>query len=250
LAEEGADIIAFDICQQLQTVEYPMSTTGDLLETKRLVEAKGSRILAQEADVRDRSAIEALVAEGLAKLGHIDIVVANAGIMPTTGPKSELYQSWLDSIDVMLTGVFNTVEAALPNMLERDRGGSIIIISSAAGLKSPVPSRHNNPGLAGYIAAKHGVVGLMRMYAYSLGRHSIRCNSLHPGGVDSPMVKNDAFARFMVEHPDTASAMQSVLPIELLAPIDISNAVAWLCSEEARYITGVALPIDAGFSVR
>jgi SDR family mycofactocin-dependent oxidoreductase len=251
LAEEGADIVAFDICRQLDSVEYPMATPDDLTETVKMVESLDRRILARQVDVRDAEGLDALVSDALGELGQIDIVLANAGIMPITGEPAMTRQAWHDAIDVMLSGVFNTIEAAVPSMLERGAGGSIVITSSTAGLKGLVKNRESfSPGVAGYTAAKHGVVGLMRMYAVSLGAHSIRCNTVHPTGVNSPMVVNEAFGQFVAEHPETADAMKNVLPVELVEPVDISNAIVWLCSDAARYVTGVTLPVDAGFTAR
>jgi len=251
MAEEGADIIAFDICHQIDSVEYPMATPDDLAETVKLVENLDRRIHAVQADARDRAALAKVVAEGVAQLGQIDFVVANAGIMPFTGEQGQEYGAWLDAIDVMLSGVYNTIEAALPTMLARQAGGAIVITSSTAGLKGIITDLKTlNPGFAGYIAAKHGVVGLMRMYANCLGSSNIRCNTVHPTGVNSPMVNNDAFTRFAAENETVVNAMQNLLPVPLVEPVDISNAIVWLCSEAGRYVTGVTLPVDGGFTAR
>jgi SDR family mycofactocin-dependent oxidoreductase len=250
MAQEGADIIAVDLCEQIDTVEYPMATPEDLAETVKLVEDQDRRIVAQRADVRDRDALGAVVDAGVAEFGHLDIVVANAGIAPM-GDAARSPQAWQDAIDVLLTGVYYTLDASVPPMVEQDMGGSIVITSSTAGLKGLGRDlAASRPGLVGYTAAKHGVVGLMRLYANLLAPHRIRVNTLHPTGVNTPMIVNDSFARFVEEFPDTATAMQNALPVELLEPEDIANAAAWLCSDEARYITGVTLPVDAGFTVR
>ncbi len=251
LAEEGADIITFDLCAQLESVEYPMSTPEDLAETVRLVEGLDRRIVARQADVRDRAAVQSVLDAGLAEFGRVDIVCANAGIMPITGEQAKADLAWHEAIGVMLTGVYFTLEAAIPAMIEGGRGGSIVITSSTAGLKGLMKSVDSmTPGSVGYTAAKHGVVGMMRAYANALGSHGIRCNTVHPTGVNSPMVVNEAFGRYVEEHPDTADAMQNILPVPMIECYDISNAIVFLSSEEGRYITGVALPVDAGMTAR
>lgn len=250
-AEEGADIIAVDVCHQFDCVEYPMATPDDLDETVKLVEKYQRNIVAHQVDVRDRSALEKAFSDGLSKLGHVDIVVANAGIMPVTGSQSRRVDAWHDAIDVMLTGVYHTVEVAVPAMVSADKGGAIVITSSTAGLKGLSKGLGpTSPGLLGYTASKHGVVGLMRAYANALAPHRIRVNTVHPTGVNTPMVVNEAFGRFIAEFPEMASSMQNPMPVELVEPVDISNAMVWLCSDDARYVTGVTLPVDAGFTVR
>jgi SDR family mycofactocin-dependent oxidoreductase len=250
LAQEGADIVTFDICEQFDTVAYAGATEDDLAETVKQVEALDRRIVARKADVRDQAAVQAVFDEGIAELGRVDIVLANAGIMPIIGEKARPIQAWHDCIDSMLTGVLYTCEAAIPTLLEQNEGGSIIITSSTAGLKAPVRTLGTkNNGLLGYIAAKHGVVGLMRAYANSLGPYSIRCNSIHPTGVNSPMVANPEFAAYAEEEPSLMDAMHNTLPIPLVEPVDISNAIVYLCSEAGRYVNGVQLPVDAGASI-
>jgi SDR family mycofactocin-dependent oxidoreductase len=251
MAQEGADIIAIDLCDQIESVAYPMSTPADLDETVRLVEDQDRRIVAQRADVRDRDALQAAVQAGIAEFGHLDIVVANAGIAPAVGEGARSQAAWHDSIDVLLTGVYHSIEVAIPPMVERGAGGSIVITSSTAGLKGLGRNLEAaNPGFLGYTAAKHGVVGLMRLYANVLAPHSIRVNTVHPTGVNTPMVVNDAFQAFAQSFPDGAMALQNALPVSLVEPEDIANAAAWLSSDEARYITGVTLPVDAGFTIR
>jgi NAD(P)-dependent dehydrogenase (short-subunit alcohol dehydrogenase family) len=214
----------------------------------KLVEEHGRRIVARQADVRDREAVQAVVDEGLSELGRIDFVLANAGIMPMVGEEAQSPQAWHDAIDIMLTGVYHTVEAAMPSMIERGDGGSIVITSSTAGLKGLARGLKGlSPGYFGYAAAKHGVVGLMRLYANALAEYSIRVNTVHPTGVNSPMVANEAFGIWVSQNSFIPEVMQNALPVELLEPVDISNAIIWLCSDEARYVTGVTLPVDAGF---
>jgi SDR family mycofactocin-dependent oxidoreductase len=243
LAQEGANIIAVDICAQIDTVPYPMATPEDLAETSLEVEALDRRIVAQQADVRDEAGLKAAFDAGVAELGPVDIVLANAGIAPMS--LRETHDDWQDVIDVNLTGVFNTVETAIPSMIERGQGGAIVLTSSTAGLNGIAgPSR----GGLGYTAAKHGVVGLMRSYANNLAPHSIRVNTVHPTGVNTPMVVNDAMQEFLAADPSLSNAMANALPVPMIEPVDISNAIVWLVSDDARYVTGVTLPVDAGFT--
>jgi SDR family mycofactocin-dependent oxidoreductase len=251
MAEEGADVITFDICAQISTVAYPMATPEDLEETVRLVEKTGRRIVARTADVRDQAAVQAVLDEGVAELGRVDIVIANAGIAPIALEGAGPRQAWHDAIDVMLTGVLHTCEAAIPRLVEQGDGGSIIITSSTAGLKGMLRDLDaKSDGFLGYTAAKHGVVGLMRAYANALAPYEIRCNTVHPTGVNTPMIDNDQFATFVANNPSLAEAMQNALPVEMVEPEDISNAMIFLASDTGRYITGVTLPVDAGFTVR
>jgi SDR family mycofactocin-dependent oxidoreductase len=251
LASEGADIIAVDRCADIDSVNYPLGTEDDLAETVKLVEAADRRIVATKADVRDLDALRAAVDAGVAELGSLDIVVANAGIAGYAPIMKLEPSAWTDMIDVNLSGVFWTVKAALPHMLEGGRGGSIVLTSSAAGLRAMENSAH-------YVAAKHGLVGLMKALALELGRHRIRVNTVHPTTVNTAMVQNPmTMELFLPGHKDPsqerfAKVAQSlnVLPEPWAEPEDISAAVAFLCSDEARLVTGVAFPVDAGMSIR
>ncbi|PZF79522.1 mycofactocin-coupled SDR family oxidoreductase [Jiangella anatolica] len=251
LAQEGADIIAVDICGQIDTVPFPMASPEDLEQTVKDVEALDRRILAVQADVRDYDAVSAAVADGVAQLGRLDIVAANAGISELGTPTADMDErSWQNTIDVNLTGVWHTCKAAVPH-LRAAGGGSIVITSSGAGLKGMA-------NLAAYVSAKHGVVGLMRTLANELAPDGIRVNSVHPGVVNTPMVQNDAIYRLFrpdLESPTRDDAMGvftslHALDIPWLEAVDISNAVLFLASDEARYITGVTLPVDGGFFVK
>jgi SDR family mycofactocin-dependent oxidoreductase len=243
LAAEGADIIAVDICRQIATVPYPMATPEDLEGTVKAVEELDRRIFAQQADVRDEAGLKAAFEAGVAELGAVDIVLANAGIAPMS--MHEEHNAWQDVIDVNLTGVFNTVETAIPSMIARGKGGAIVLTSSTAGINGiGGPTR----GGLGYTAAKHGVVGLMRSYANNLAPHSIRVNSVHPTGVNTPMIVNDVMQEFLQADPTLGQAMANALPVAMVEPVDISNAILWLVSDEARYVTGVTLPVDAGYT--
>jgi SDR family mycofactocin-dependent oxidoreductase len=251
LAEEGADIVTFDICKPIETVAYEGATDADLAETVRLVEARGRRIIAHQADVRDQAAVAKVLDEGVAEFGRIDIVLANAGIMAFIGEQGRRRQAWHESIDIMLTGVLNTCEAAIPRLVEQGEGGSIVITSSIGGLKGALPELAvKNDGYLGYIAAKHGVIGLMRSYASCLGPHGIRCNTVHPTGVNTPMIANPEFAKLNEEHPSVGEAFHNALPVPMVEAVDVSNAIVYLVSDAGRYVTGVTMPVDAGALVR
>jgi SDR family mycofactocin-dependent oxidoreductase len=246
LASEGADIIAVDICHDIPSIDYPQSTSNDLAETVDLVKATGRRIVAHEADVRDFAALKAAFDEGHSAFGRVDIVIANAGVI-RFGEEQDFLSEWRDVIDVNLTGVFHTVRAALPAMLEGGRGGSIVLTSSTAGIKG---TGTHKAGAQAYTASKRGLVGLMQSLALDLAPHSIRVNTIHPTGVLTGMLLNEAMTA-MVESGDPGlAAMQNALPIEVLAPEDIAGAVAWLVSDAAHFVTGISLPLDAGFTVR
>ena len=247
LAEEGAEIIACDICSQVDTVPYSMATPEDLQETARIVEDLDRRVVARQADVRNFDELQSVVEEGLSEFGKIDILVANAGIA-SYAPTWELTEEqWRDMLDTNLTGVWHACKAVIPHMIERGEGGSIILTSSTAGIMGLA-------NLAHYTAAKHGVVGLMKTLANELGPYMIRVNSIHPTGVNTDMVQNEPSYRLFrpdKESPtreDAAEAFQTLnlLPIPWVETRDISNAVLWLASDEARYVTGMQLKIDAG----
>jgi SDR family mycofactocin-dependent oxidoreductase len=244
LASDGANIIAVDICDQIASVPYPMATSDDLAATVKLVEDTGARIVAREADVRERESLSSALQAGLDEFGRLDIVVANAGIAPMmSGP-----DGWRDVIDVNLTGVHNTVEVAKPTMVEQGGGGSIVLISSAAGL---IGIGSDDAGAIGYTAAKHGVVGLMRIYANHLAPHNIRVNSIHPTGVNTPMINNEHTRQWLerfVAESETPVDWGNAMPVDAVEPEDIAAAVAFLVSDEARYITGITLPVDAGLA--
>jgi SDR family mycofactocin-dependent oxidoreductase len=243
LAGEGADIIGIDICDQIDTVSYPMATRDDLAETVAFVEKFDRRMEAFVVDVRDAKALSEAVAQGVHALGRLDIVLANAGIMFQGLAEGRDDEAFRDAIDVMLVGVWNTIQAALPTLLAQNEGGSIVITSSVNGLKGMVAG--TNGGNFGYAAAKHGVVGLMRMYANYLAPHSIRVNTVHPTGVDTPMLVG--FGESMAAaNPEFAAGLGNPMPVPLIDPIDVSNAIAWLVSDDARYVTGITLPVDAG----
>ena len=251
LAEEGADIIAVDIAEPVPSVSaYPPATEEDLAETVKQVEALDQRIVAHKADVRDSTALKKALHDGVAQLGRVDIVVANAGIYQPV-PALELDDAaWQEMIGINLTGVWNTVKAALPHLIANG-GGSVILTSSVLGLKGTANSVHYN-------TAKHGVVGIMRSIANEFAQHRIRVNSVHPTTVNTNMIQNEQVWRLFDPdnpHPTGESAVpffqaSNALPVPWVEPADISNAVLFLASDEARYITGVTLPVDAGALIR
>lgn len=243
-AQEGADVIALDICEQIESVLYPMSTPEDLAETAHQVEALDRRIVALRTDVRDHAAVQDAVSMGIAELGRIDFVLANAGIGAIGFHDPNPVRDFHDVIDTNLTGVWNTVRAALPTMVEQGDGGAIVLTSSTAGFKA---IGGNSGGGEAYVASKHAVVGLMRSFATGYAKHNIRVNSVHPTGVSTPMVMNEVLGKILQEEPELVGATPNLLPVGLVESADVTNAMAFLCSDEARYITGVALPVDAGF---
>ena len=242
MAQDGADIIGIDICQQMKTPAYAMSTRDDLDETVRLVKDLGRNMVAVEADVRDHKALRAALEQGVAELGRpATIVVANAGIGP--GGMASQDEQWEEVIDVNLKGVWHTGRVTIPPMIEHGQGGAIILTSSTGGL---IGSPSNIAGMLGYTAAKHGVVGLMRSWANFLAPHNIRVNSLAPTTVRTPMANDGDVSAITKYVPELANSLTNAMPVEAVDPEDIANAAAWLASDEARYITGTVLPVDAG----
>ncbi|HCB05109.1 MAG TPA: mycofactocin-coupled SDR family oxidoreductase [Nocardioides sp.] len=252
LAEEGADIIALDLCDQIESIPYPMGTWEDLKETASLVEATGRRIVFDKVDVRSTTELAEFVPGAAAELGRLDVIVANAGVW-SHAPFLEMSdETYLDVIDVNQHGVFRTCRVAAAIMVAQGTGGSIILTSSTAGRKGFSFHAH-------YASSKHAVVGLMRVLANELGQHSIRVNTIHPTSVFTPMAQNDEVYRLFVPDADSQptqeefaamSASTSLLPVPWVQPEDISNAVVFLASDEGRFITGSCLPVDAGFHER
>jgi len=248
LAAEGADIIAIDICHDVEGA-LPMATPADLEETVKLVEALDRRIIATQADVRDFDALKAAVDDGVAELGRLDIIVANAGIASLGGPVQDMDPAnWQHTIDINLTGLWNTARAGIPHLIAGGQGGSIVLTSSVGGM-------HALPNMSHYVSAKHGVIGLMRSLAVELGQHNIRVNSVLPTNVNTPMFMNEGTYKMFrpdLENPTAADVepiaaqFMHVLPHGWIEPEDVSNAILFLASDESRYITGVPLPIDLG----
>ena len=254
LAQEGADIIAIDLCEGVDSVTsfYEPATAEDLAETVRQVEALDRRIVAKQADVRDIEALTRAVDEGVAQLGRLDIIVANAGIF-TFGSDTQKIdeQSWKDLMDINLTGVWHSYKAAADHLIASGAGGSVIIISSLAGFKGLA-------NVAAYTATKHGVVGLMKVLANELGPHGIRVNTIHPNSIDTKMVKNSNTYKLFrpdLDDPqaeDAEPAFAGVSPMgkAWIEPIHVSNAVAWLASDQSYYVTGGQIPVDGGAAIQ
>ena len=245
-AAEGADVIAVDVCDHIDTTVTPASTVDDLAETALLAEKEGARVVTDVVDVRDGDALTATVISRVDELGGLDIVCATAGIT-SKGPAVELTEeSWQTMLDVNLTGVWRTCKASIPHLIERG-GGSVVLTSSIAGLRGL-------PGVAHYTAAKHGLVGLMRSLAHEVAPYGIRVNTVHPTNVDTPMIQNSMVRRsFRPDLADptrdefaAAARTMNMLAIPWVEPHDIANAALFLASDEARYITAVTLPVDAG----
>jgi SDR family mycofactocin-dependent oxidoreductase len=247
LAEEGADIIAVDACVDIESVPYPLATENDLDETAALVEKLGRRIVTAKADVRDVDGLQSALARGIDQLGRPDVVVANAGISGSPAPAAMIEENaWQTMLDINITGVWHTIKVAAPHMSD-GRGGSIVLVSSMLGLRGGGYMAH-------YASAKHAVVGLMNSLANEFAPQWIRVNSIHPGNIRTPMIDNEQFHRTL--RPDLAEPTMAdagavighfhMLPVPYFEARAVSDAVLFLASDESKYITGVALPIDAG----
>jgi SDR family mycofactocin-dependent oxidoreductase len=243
LAREGADIIAIDVCRPSGSPRYVFATPDELEETARQVKATGRRVVALQADVRDRNGLQAAVDEGVSQLGRLDIAVANAGISTMDQWAEVDEESWADTIDINLTGVWHLFRAATPHLIAAG-GGAMVATSSTAGLKGL-------PFYVSYTASKHGVVGIVRSMAVELAKHKIRVNSIHPTGMDTDMMKNLGGMEAMFEmEPALAPLFQNLLPTQLIEMDDVSRAIVYLVGETGRFITGVQLPVDAGYTTK
>jgi SDR family mycofactocin-dependent oxidoreductase len=247
LAENGADVIAVDICADIPTVPYPMATADDLAETARLVEAAGRRCVTAVADVRDIVALRKALEHGIAELGGVDIVLANAGVLHSDPAAEDTLErsaaNWADAVGVMLTGVFNTLKVVQGPLVEQGRGGAIVITGSTAGLKGMTDG---SGGMSGYNAAKHGVVGLAKGWARLLGPNNVRVNVVHPTAVDTFMINNPYSP---MTDGGRIGQIARVLPVDRLQPREVSAAILWLVSDAASAVTGVSLPVDAGMTL-
>lgn len=247
LAADGAVIIGVDICADIDSNGYPMASQQELAETVALVEGKGGKMLASVADVRDFHALKAALDRGVEQFGRLDIVLANAGIATMAFREltiEEELEQWTDVVDVNLVGAFHTAKAAIPHLIVGQRGGSIVFTSSTAGLKG---FGGLQGGGLGYAASKHGIVGLMRTLANALAPQNIRVNTVHPTAVRTMMAVNPAMVSFLENYPDGGPHLQNPLPVDMLEPEDVSAAIAYLVSDDAKYVTGVTFPVDAGF---
>lgn len=247
LADHGADVILVDAVRPIEGVGYPLPSSPELKEAAQAVEACGRRAVVVESDVRDEG-LGSAVSDAVDRLGALDIVVANAGVLGSPKPSWELTRDeWATVIDINLTGVWQTTKATVPHLIAGGRGGSIIAISSIAGLRGV-------PNVAQYCAAKHGVVGLATALANEVAEHGIRVNTIHPTNVRTPMIDNPVSAKIFrpdLDQPtldDGTDVLRRInmLPLPWVEMHDVSQAVLWLASEESRYITGTALPVDAG----
>ena len=253
LAEEGADIIAIDALADVGSVGYPLATQDDMDETVRLVERLDRRILARRVDVRDGAGMTRAVDGGVAELGRLDVVVANAGIASFAPAEDMPDAMWDDMIAVNLSGVFRTVRPAIPHLKATGDGGAIVLIGSVGGLRGVMNIVH-------YCAAKFGLVGMAKVLAQELGPHRIRVNVVHPTNVDTKMIHNEFTYGVFFPDRDPATVTKedaapgftatNLLPIPWVDPADISEAVLFLVSDSGRYITGIELPVDAGYATR
>ncbi|MBB3082496.1 mycofactocin-coupled SDR family oxidoreductase [Geodermatophilus sabuli] len=248
MAQEGADIIAVDVCKPIEGVPYDGATVEDLEETQRAVEELDRRIVSAQVDVRDLDGLTSVVDDAVAELGRLDILSGNAGILGSMAAAEDLTGAgWCTTIDINLTGVYNAARAAIPHIKAGGRGGSIVLTSSTAGLKPYLNA-------ADYVAAKHGVTGLTKALALELAPHSIRVNSLHPTQVDTPMIHHSVLYGLFcpdIANPtrtdfEAASRATNAMPVPWVEASDVSNALLFLVSDDARFITGAALPVDAG----
>ncbi|MFZ2178101.1 MAG: mycofactocin-coupled SDR family oxidoreductase [Rhodococcus sp. (in: high G+C Gram-positive bacteria)] len=242
-AREGADIIAVDACTDFASTAYPGATQDDLAETVRLVEATGRRIIASVADVRDFDALAQALADGIAQLGRLDVVIANAGICSGALSWEITAEQWQETVDINLTGTFHTAKAAIPYLIAQGEGGAIVFISSVSGLKGTPFTGH-------YVATKHGVTGLAKTMANELGEHKIRVNTVHPAGVDTGMKVSDLHPLIARFASTLGPIYMNSLPYTIAQPEEIAAVVAWVCSDEAKYITGAQIPVDLGNLIR
>lgn len=245
LAAEGADVVAVDVPGEIGTAQYPMGSADDLAETVRLVQAHGRRALAVRADLRDTAAVEAMAQQAMTEFGRIDALVCNAGFMSAAENTWSLTDDqWADMLDVNLTSVWKTTRAVVPHMIAAGNGGAITITGSTGGLRAVAGCTHYN-------AAKYGCIALMKTLAWELAPDNIRVNVVHPTGVNTDMSNNDWFVRWLGEHEDLAEPMRgNRMPAEVVQPEDVSKMVAFLVSDDARYVTGVEHRVDAGFMIK
>ncbi|WP_414687978.1 mycofactocin-coupled SDR family oxidoreductase [Mycobacterium sp.] len=251
LANEGADIIAIDICGPVSdSITYPLASPEELDETVRAVEAAGRKILARQVDVRDSAALHQVVADGVEQFARLDILIANAGVLSWARLFEMTEEQWTTVIDVNLTGTWRTIRAVVPAMIEAGNGGSIIIVSSSAGLKA-------TPGNGHYAASKHGLVALTNSLALEVGEFGIRVNSIHPYSIDTPMVERDVMMEVFAKYP---SYIHSFAPMpyhpmdhggkrhrnEFMAPEEVSDVVAWLAGDGSKSLSGAQIPVDRG----
>lgn len=243
LAQEGADVAVLDICRGFDSTGYDGPTESDLAETVRLVEAEGRRALSFVADTRDLDAVEDAVGATVRELGGLDVVIANAGICVGSRFVDISLEQWREVIGVNLDGTFHTLKATVPVLVEQGRGGAIVVVSSVAGLRGL-------PFLGDYVASKHAITGLARTVANEVAEHRIRVNTIHPASVPTGMTTPELFPLVIDSAQTLAPIFMNALPSTFTSAEDIAAAVAWLCSDEAANVTGVALPLDMGTLLR
>lgn len=248
-AEEGADIVGVDICADLHVVPYRLGTFDDLQETARLVEKTGQRMLVRTADVRDKAALQAAFDDGVREFGHIDTVLANAGVILSNADERDAAEALRVGIDIMLIGVWNTFQVALDHLRQRGEGGNLVATSSMAALLNLTDG---SGGSDAYNMSKLAITGLVRSYANWLAPHRIRVNAIAPTNCATPMVtENPALFKVIEQNPNLANAMQTALPdLPMIEPRDVSNAVLFLISDAGRTFTGSVLKVDAGMDIR
>ncbi|MFL0179808.1 MULTISPECIES: mycofactocin-coupled SDR family oxidoreductase [unclassified Mycobacterium] len=243
MASEGADIIAVDVAGKLpDCVPYNPASPEDLAETVRLVQDTGARMVSSIVDTRDYDGLREAVADGVAELGRLDIIVANAGVAAPQAWDAISPENFRDVMDINVTGTWNTVMAGAPHIIAGKRGGSIILISSAAGIKM-------QPFMVHYTASKHAVTGMARAFAAELGKHAIRVNSVHPGPVNTDMGTGDmvsALGQAMETNPQLSQMLTPFLPTWVAEPEDIAGTVCWLASTDSHLVTAAAIPVDQG----
>ena len=251
LADDGADIIAVDICRPISdTITYPLATPEELADTVRAVEATGRKVLAREVDIRDLAALQQVVADGIEQFGRLDVLVANAGVLSWGRLFEMSEEQWEAVIDVNLNGTWKTIRAAVPAMIEAGNGGSIIIVSSSAGLKA-------TPGNGHYSASKHGLVALTNALAIEVGEFGIRVNSIHPYSIETPMVEKEAMMQLFSKYPNYIHSFSPMpyRPInhqgkkglqEFMEPQEVSDVVAWLAGDGSATISGSQIAVDRG----
>jgi SDR family mycofactocin-dependent oxidoreductase len=248
-AEEGANIVGVDICADLDLVPYKLGTFDELEETSRLVEKAGQKMVIRKADVRDKSALQAAFDAGVQEFGHIDTLLANAGVILSNADERDADDALRLGIDIMLIGVWNSFQVAIPHLKERGQGGNLVATSSMAAL---LDLTDGSGGSDAYNMSKLAITGLVRSYANLLAPHRIRVNAIAPTNCATPMVtENPALFKVIEQNPNLVNAMQTALPdLPMIEPRDVSNTVLFLISDAGRAFTGSVLKIDAGMDIR
>jgi (+)-trans-carveol dehydrogenase len=243
LAREGASIVAFDVCKAMRSPLHPSADEADLEETAHLVHQEGGRCITASQDARDLAGLTALADRAMRELGRVDVLVVNHGIWAVNESAITLEEEeWQESIDILLTGAWKVAKAFLPKVLDAKRGGSVIFNAS-------ILAGHAHPSSTAYTAAKHGVLGLMRTLAWQLGPESVRVNALMPGAISTPMsTQGESITLSSQWHPRFYATDRSLLPVEWIPPESVAKAVVFLACDDSEHITGITLPVDAGWT--